>query len=45
MGVISEEAETEVEKSNKVKDNEAIVDGVDKVGNYIVNDEVPNIDF
>ena len=31
MGVISEEAETEVEKSNKVKDNEAVVDGADKV--------------
>jgi len=31
MGVISEEAETEVEKSNKNKENEAVVDGVDKV--------------
>ena len=31
MGVISEEAETEVDKSNRIKENEAVVDGVDKV--------------
>jgi len=31
MGVISEEAETELDKSMKNKDNEAVVDGVDKV--------------
>merc|ERR1719228_866867 len=31
MGVISEEAETEMDKSNRIKENEAVVDGVDKV--------------
>jgi len=31
MGVISEEAETEIDKTNRMKDNEAVVDGVDKV--------------
>lgn len=31
MGVISEEAETETERSNKIKDGEAVADGVDKV--------------
>ena len=31
MGVISEEAETDVDKTNRIKDNEAVVDGVDKV--------------
>ena len=31
MGVISEEAETETERTNKIKDGEAVADGVDKV--------------
>jgi len=31
MGVISEEAETEMDRANRVKDNEAVVDGGDKV--------------
>ena len=31
MGVISEEAETDIDKTNRMKDNEAVVDGVDKV--------------